>query len=66
MASVVKPMKARCLPGLEIVLFVQNAGINAKNFVICDGKLERQVSVEAAHKTAQVFFVVLMGVGAFE
>lgn len=66
MASVVEPMTARCLLGLEIVLFVRNTRVIAKNFVICNEKLKSQVSVETARKTARVVFVSFMGLGAFK
>lgn len=34
--------------------------------MFCDEKLKRQVSVEASHNAARLFFVLLMGMAAFE
>lgn len=59
-------MNAHCLREPEIVFFVWNNGVVAKKFVFCDEKLKRQVTVEASHNAARLFFVLLMGMAAFE
>lgn len=59
-------MNAYCLREPEIVFFVWNTGVVTKKFVFCYEKLKRQVSVEASHNVARLFFVLLMDMAAFE